>query len=304
MEAMISFVDACRDDYGVEPICRVLAIAPSTYHAHAARRARPEMAPARVKRDTELSVEIKRVFNENFQVYGVRKVWRQLLREGYDVARCTVARLMKKMALQGVIRGRRVRTTVSDKATPCPLDHVNRRFRAPRPNLLWVSDFTYVATWTGFVYVAFVIDAYARRIVGWRVSRSAHAGFVLDALEQALHDRKPVSGDLIHHSDRGVQYVAIRYTERLVEAGLVPSVGSVGDSYDNALAETINGLYKAEVVHRRGPWRSLEAVEYATLEWVDWFNNRRLLELIGHVPPAEAEAAYYAALEEPAALAA
>jgi len=238
MEAMIGFVDAYRDDYGVEPICRVIAIAPSTYHAHAARRAKPETAPARVKRDTTLSVEIKRVFNENFQVYGVRKVWRQLKREGYDVARCTVARLMRKMALQGVIRGRRVRTTVSDKAAPCPLDRVNRRFRAPRPNMLWVSDFTYVATWTGFVYVAFVIDAYARRIVGWRVSRSAHAGFVLDALEQALHDRKPVSGALVHHSDRGVQYVSIKYTERLVEAGLVPSVGSVGDSYDNALAET------------------------------------------------------------------
>jgi len=304
MEAMIGFVDAYRDDYGVEPICRVIAIAPSTYHAHAARRAKPETAPARVKRDTTLSVEIKRVFNENFQVYGVRKVWRQLKREGYDVARCTVARLMRKMALQGVIRGRRVRTTVSDKAAPCPLDRVNRRFRAPRPNMLWVSDFTYVATWTGFVYVAFVIDAYARRIVGWRVSRSAHAGFVLDALEQALHDRKPVSGDLVHHSDRGVQYVSIKYTARLAEAGLVPSVGSVGDSYDNALAETINGLYKAEVIHRCGPWRSLEAVEYATLEWVDWFNNRRLLEPIGHVPPAEAVAAYYAALEKPAALAA
>src|SRR5262249_320974 len=209
MEAMISFVDAYRDDHGVEPICKVLAIAPSTYHAHVARRAKPETAPARVKRDAMLSVEIKRVFNENFEVYGVRKVWRQLLREGHDVARCTVARLMKKMALQGVIRGRPVRTTVGDKATPCPLDHVNRRFRAARPNVLWVSDFTYVATWTGFVYVAFVIDAYARRIMleaclrhdGWRVSRSAHAGFVLDALEQALHDRKPVSGDLVHHSD-------------------------------------------------------------------------------------------------------
>jgi transposase InsO family protein len=193
----------------------------------------------------------------------VRKVWRQLLREGHGVARCTVARLMKKMALQGMIRGRRVRTTVSDKATPCPLDRVNRRFRAPRPNMLWV---TYVATWTGFVYVAFVIDAYARRIVGWRVSRSAHAGFVLDALEQALHDRKPVSGALVHHSDHGVQSVSIMYTERLAEAGLVTSVGSVGDSYDNALAQTINGLYKAEMIHRRGPWRSLEAVEYATLE--------------------------------------
>ena len=194
MEAMISFVDAYRDKHGVEPICRLVAIAPSTYHAHVARRSKPETAPPRVKRDAMLSVEIKRAFDENFQVFGVRKVWRQLQREGHDVARCTVARLMKKMALQGVIRGGRVRTTVSDRATPCPLDHVNRQFRAPRPNVLWVSDFTYVATWQGFVYVAFVIDAYARRIVGWRVSRSAHAGFVLDALEQALHDRKPVSG--------------------------------------------------------------------------------------------------------------
>src|SRR5215510_14542125 len=304
MEAMIRFVDVYRDDHGIEPICRVLEIAPSTYHAHARRRSQPETAPRRVRRDVELMQEIRRVFDENFQVYGVRKVWRQLRREGFDVARCTVARLMKKMALQGVIRGRRVRTTVADTAAPCPLDHVNRQFKAPRPNVLWVSDFTYVASWVGFVYVAFVIDAYARRIVGWRVSRSAHAGFVLDALEQALHERKPVSGDLVHHSDRGVQYISINYTERLAEAGLVPSVGSVGDSYDNALAETINGLYKTEVIHRRGPWRSLEAVEYATLEWVDWFNNRRLLEPIGHVPPAEAETAYYAALEEPAALAA
>ena len=305
MEAMISFVDAYRDDHGVEPVCNVLQIAPSTYHAHVRRRENPATAPPRVQRDVKLMQEIRRVFDENFQVYGVRKVWRQLQREGIDVARCTVARLMKKMALQGVIRGRRLRTTISDKATPCPLDHVNRQFKAPRPNVLWVSDFTYVATWVGFVYVAFVIDAYARRIVGWRVSRSAHAGFVLDALEQAIHDRKPVSGGcLVHHSDRGVQYVSIKYTERLAEAGLVPSVGSVGDSYDNALAETINGLYKAEVIHRRGPWRSLEAVEYATLEWVDWFNNRRLLEPIGNVPPAEAEALYYAGLEEPAAIAA
>ena len=305
MEAMIRFVDAYRDDHGVEPICRVLEIAPSTYHAHARRRSQPETASRRVRRDVELTQEIRRVFDENFQVYGVRKVWRQLRREGFDVARCTVARLMKKMALQGVIRGRRVRTTVADTAAPCPLDHVNRQFKAPRPNVLWVSDFTYVATWVGFVYVAFVIDAYARRIVGWRVSRSAHAGFVLDALEQAIHDRKPVSGGgIVHHSDRGGQYVSIKYTERLAEAGLVPSVGSVGDSYDNALAETINGLYKAEVIHRRGPWRTLEAVEYATLEWVDWFNNRRLLEPIGHVPPAEAEAAYYRDLEEPTPIAA
>jgi putative transposase len=305
MEAMIRFVDAYRDDHGVEPICCVLEIAPSTYHAHARRRSQPETAPPRVQRDVQLMQEIRRVFDENFQVYGVRKVWRQLRREGFDVARCTVARLMKKMALQGVIRGRRVRTTVADTAAPCPLDHVNRQFKAPRPNVLWVSDFTYVATWVGFVYVAFVIDAYARRIVGWRVSRSAHAGFVLDALEQAIHDRNPVSGGgIVHHSDRGVQYVSIKYTERLAEAGLVPSVGSVGDSYDNALAETINGLYKAEVIHQRGSWRTLEAVEYATLEWVDWFNNRRLLEPIGHVPPAEAEAAYYRELEEPTPIAA
>ena len=282
-----------------------MQIAPSTYHEHARRRAHPETAPSRVKRDATLRQEIRRVFDENFQVYGARKVWRQLLREGHDVARCTVERPMSRMGLSGVIRGKRVRTTVADKATPCPLDHVNRAFTASRPNALWVSDFTYVSTWTGFVYVAFVIDTFARRIVGWRVSRSAHAGFVLDALEQALHDRKPISGGgLVHHSDRGVQYVSIKYTERLAEAGLVPSVGSVGDSYDNALAETINGLYKAEVIHRRGPWRSLEAVEFATLEWVHWFNNRRLMEPIGHLPPAEAEAASYANLEEPAAIAA
>jgi transposase InsO family protein len=296
---MISFVDEYRSAFGVEPICKVLPIAPSTYHCHAHRRANPDTAPARVKRDAALKLEIQRVFNENFGVYGVRKVWRQLLREGFDVARCTVERLMKNMGLQGVIRGKRLRTTVPDKFAPCPLDHVNRQFRSPRPNALWVSDFTYVSTWTGFVYVAFIIDAYARRIVGWRVSRTAHAGFVLDALEQAIHDRKPLSdASLVHHSDRGVQYVSIKYTERLAEAGLVPSVGSVGDSYDNALAETINGLYKAEVIYRRGPWKSMEAVEFATLEWVDWFNNRRLLSSIGNVPPAEAEAEYYASMEE------
>jgi len=298
MEAMISFVDAYRDKHGIEPICRVIKIAPSTYHTHAARRAKPETAPVRAHRDVELSREIRRVFDDNFQVYGVRKVWRQLQREGHDVARCTVARLMRKMALQGVIRGKRPRTTVSDPARPCPLDHVARQFGAARPNVLWVSDFTYVATWAGFVYTAFVIDAFARRIVGWRVSRSAHASFVLDALEQALAERRPVEGSLVHHSDRGVQYVSIKYTDRLAEAGLVPSVGSVGDSYDNALAESINGLYKAEVIWRRGPWRTLQAVEYATLEWVDWFNNRRLLSSVGNVPPAEAEAKYYASLEE------
>jgi transposase InsO family protein len=298
---MISFIDDHRAAHGVEPICKVLLIAPSTYYAYVAQRADPRKLSARARRDTLLKAEVRRVFDANFQVYGVRKVWRQLRREGMEIARCTVARLMRSMGLQGVIRGKSVRTTVSDKAAPCPLDHVNRQFKAPRPNALWVSDFTYVATWSGFVYVAFVIDAFARRIVGWRVSRTAHASFVLDALEQALHDRRPVHGGrLVHHSDRGVQYVSIKYTERLAEAGVEPSVGSVGDSYDNALAETINGLYKAEVIHRRGPWRSFEAVEFATLEWVDWFNNRRLLEPIGNIPPAEAEERYYAMLEQPA----
>jgi transposase InsO family protein len=295
---MIGFIDDHRGVYGVEPICKVLPIAPSTYRAQAARRRDPATLPARARRDAALMPEIARVFEENFRVYGVRKVWRQLKREGHDLARCTVARLMRGMGLQGVIRGKPVRTTISDKAAPCPLDHVNRQFKAPRPNALWVSDFTYVATWSGFAYVAFIIDAYARRIVGWRVSRTAHTGFVLDALEQALHERRPLHrGGLVHHSDRGSQYVSIHYTERLAQAGIEPSVGSVGDSYDNALAESINGLYKAEVIHRRGPWRSLEAVEFATLEWVDWFNHRRLLEPIGNIPPAEAEALYYTAQE-------
>ena len=229
---MIGFIDDHRGVHGVEPICEVLPIAPSTYHAHAAQRADPARRSARARRDAVLMPLIERVFDENFSVYGVRKIWRQLLREGHEVAR-----LMKSLGLQGVIRGKSVRTTISDKAAPCPLDHVNRQFIAPRPNALWVSDFTYVSTWTGFVYVAFVIDTYARRIVGWRVSRTAHAGFVLDALEQALHERRPLHrGGLVHHSDRGSQYVSIRYTERLAKAGIEPSVGSVGDSYDNALA--------------------------------------------------------------------
>jgi putative transposase len=301
---MIAFIDDHSDGYGVEPICKVLPIAPSTYYARVAQRRDCEKLSDRGRRDLELKPQIARVFAENFAVYGVRKVWRQMQREGFTVARCTVERLMREMGLQGVIRGKPVRTTVSDKAQPCPLDHVNRQFHAPAPNRLWLSDFTYVATWAGFVYVAFVIDAFARRIVGWRASRTAHASFVLDALEQALHERRPVHrGGLIHHSDRGSQYVSIKYTERLALAGVEPSVGSVGDSYDNALAETINGLYKAEVIHRRGPWRSFEAVEFATLEWVDWFNNRRLLEPIGNIPPAEAEAVYYASLE-PSAMAA
>ncbi len=289
---MIGFIDDHRDAHGVEPICEVLPIAPSTYREHLAQRRDPARLSARARRDLELKPQIARVFAENFAVYGVRKVWRQMGREGFAVARCTVERLMGEMGLQGVIRGKPVRTTISDKAAPCPLDHVNRQFHAPAPDRLWLSDFT---------YVAFVIDAYARRIVGWRASRTAHASFVLDALEQALHERRPQHrGGLIHHSDRGSQYVSIKYTERLAEAGIEPSVGSVGDSYDNALAETINGLYKAEVIHRRGPWRSFEAVEFATLEWVDWFNNRRLLEPIGNIPPAEAEERYYANLDHTA----
>jgi putative transposase len=289
----------------------MLPIAPSTYYDHPAKRADPSRLSDRARRDEGLHPGILRVFEENWRVYGVRKVWRQLGREGFDVARCTVARLMKDMGIQGIIRGKPHRTTIPDKKAPCPLDKMNRQFRVPAPNMLWVSDFTYVATWKGFVYVAprhghsdqwrshgSIIDAYARKIVGWRVSASAHAGFVLDALEQAVHDRRPAKGmGLVHHSDRASQYLSIRYTERLAEAGIEPSVGSVGDSDDNALAETINGLFKADVIHRRGPWRSFEAVEYATLEWVDWFNNRRLLEPIGNIPPAEAEANFYAALE-------
>jgi transposase InsO family protein len=297
---MIAFIDDHREVYGVEPICRVLPIAPSTYHAHVARRADPAKASPRTWQDRVLMERIRRVHAANFEVYGARKVWRQLGREGITVARCTVERLMRSMGLRGVVRGKEIRTTIADKALPCPADKVNRHFRAPHPNALWVSDFTYVATWQGFVYVALVIDVFARRIVGWRVSRTAQTGFVLDALEQALHDRRPAKGGLTHHSDRGGQYVSIRYTEPLLEAGIKPSVGSVGDSYDNALAETVIGLFKTEVIRRRGPWRNMEAVEFATLDWVDWFNNRRLLEPIGNMPPAEAEARYYASLEEPA----
>ena len=234
---MIAFIDDHRDKHGVEPICDVLPIAPSTYYDHLAKRADPAKLSARASRDARLRPEIQRVFDANFRVYGVRKVWRQMRREGLEVARCTVGRLMRGMGLQGVIRGKPIRTTIQNKAVPCPLDHVNRQFPAPAPNRLWVSDFTYVATWAGFVYVAFVIDIYARRIVGWRASRTAHAGFVLDALEQAVHERRPIKGTgLVHHSDRGSQYLSIKYTERLAEAGIEPSVGSVGDSYDNPLA--------------------------------------------------------------------
>ena len=250
-----------------------------------------------------LAPEIERIWQGNLQVYGADKVWRQLGREGMTVARCTVERLMRREGLRGVVRGKGVRTTVSDPKTPCPLDRVNRQFRAERPNQLWVSDFTYVSTWQGWVYVAFVIDVFVRRIVGWRVSRSMHTDFVLDALEQALYARQPERDSrLIHHSDRGSQYVSIRYSERLAQAGIEPSVGSKGDSYDNALAETINGLCKAELIHRRVPWKTKEAVELATLEWVAWFNHQRLLEPIGYIPPAEAQANYYRQLASRAAM--
>ena len=289
---MVSFIDAHRASHGVESICKQLPIAPSLYYEHKARAADPTRLPLRLRRDRELVPEIGRVHEENFGVYGARKVWRQLGREGRGVARCTVERLMHGLGLRGVVRGRKCRTTISDDSAARPLDRVNRQFHASRPNQLWVADFTYVATWTGFVYVAFVIDVFARRIIGWRAARSMHAELVLDALEQALWARSGAKG-VVHHSDRGSQYLSIRYSERLAEAGAQPSVGSVGDSYDNALAETIIGLYKTEVIHLRGPWRHLDAVEYATLEWVDWFNNRRLLEPIGNVPPAEFEARYH-----------
>jgi putative transposase len=289
---MVAFIDAHREAYGVEPICEQLPIAPSVYYEHKRREAEPERVPARRRRDAELVTEIARVHDANFRVYGARKVWLQLNREGTDVARCTVERLMRAQGLEGARRGRRCRTTISDTTAECPLDLVKRQFTATRPNQLWVADFTYVATWAGFVYVAFVIDVFARRIVGWRVTRSMSTDLVLDALEQALWSRAAPTG-VVHHSDRGSQYLSIRYSERLAEAGMTPSVGSVGDSYDNALAETIIGLYKTEVIHRRGPWRHVDSVEYATLEWVDWYNNRRLLRPIGDVPPAEKELEYY-----------
>lgn len=288
---MIAFIDAHRDAYGVESICEQLPIAPSTYYEHKARQIDPSREPPRVQRDRELKADIRRVWEENFEVYGVRKVWRQLNREQIAAARSTVERLMRQLGLRGAVRGRAFKTT-----TMCdrPGDLVRRDFAVQRPNALWVSDLTYVATWRGFVYVAFVIDAFARRIVGWRVSTSLRSDLALDALEQALYDRaRDAEHNLIHHSDRGVQYLSIRYTERLAEAGIDPSVGSVGDSYDNALAETIIGLYKTEVIYRRGPWRGVDTVEFATLEWVHWFNQRRLLEPIGNVPPAELEASYY-----------
>jgi transposase InsO family protein len=276
----------------------VLQVAPSAYRRHAARQRNPELRSDRSKRDEVLIPHIERVWDANMQVYGADKVWKQMNREVIPVARCTVERLMRRLGLQGARRGKTVRTTVPDRSAPCPLDRVNRQFSADRPNQLWVSDFTYVSTWQGWLYVAFVIDVFARRIVGWRVSRTMTTDFVLDALEQALYARQPGDSEhLIHHSDRGSQYVSIRYTERLGEAGIDPSVGSKGDSYDNALAETINGLYKAELIHRRGPWKTMESVELATLEWVSWFNHQRLMEPLGYIPPAEVEANYYRQLE-------
>jgi transposase InsO family protein len=291
---MVDFIDKHRREYGVEPICAVLPIAPSSYYAHRACRLDPERRCARAKRDEVLRVEIRRVLEESFGgVYGVKKVWRQLLREGIRVARCTVGRLMRQMGLRGAVRGRAFKvTTVADESVTRPADLVQRDFVATRPNELWVADITYVATWVGFAYVAFVVDVFSRAIVGWRVSSSLRSDLALDALEQALHQRSP-SEALVHHSDRGVQYLSIRYTDRLLEAGIEPSVGSVGDSYDNAMAESVIGLYKTEVIRRKGPWRSVETVEYATLEWVDWFNHRRLLEPIGYLPPLELEAGYY-----------
>ncbi|MFM0619753.1 IS3 family transposase [Paraburkholderia nemoris] len=296
-----AFIDQHRDTFGVEPICKVLRIAPSGYRRHAAQLRDPSQRSVRAIRDERLRPEIERVWRANMQVYGADKVWKQMNRERIAVARCTVERLMKQLGLRGVMRGKRVRTTVPDAIAPRPLDRVNRQFKAARPNQLWVSDFTYVSTWQGWLYVAFVIDVFARRIVGWRVSTSMTTDFVLDALEQALYARRPGDdGTLIHHSDRGSQYVSIRYSERLAEAGIEPSVGSRGDSYDNALAETINGLYKAELIHRRA-WKTRESVERATLVWVAWFNHHRLMESLGYIPPAEAEANYYRQLETAAA---
>jgi len=290
---MTRYIDQNRDHYGVEPICQVLPIAPSTYH-----EAKRRPASARTLRDEELKVKIARVHEANYGVYGARKVWRQLHREGTPVARCTVERLMRELGLQGVRRGKTRRTTTPDGSTPRPADLVERDFTATRPNELWVADLTYVATWPGFVYVAFVVDVYSRFIVGWQTSRSLRTDLAIDALEMAIWRRKGDIEGLVHHSDRGSQYLSIRYTERLAEAGAVTSVGSRGDSYDNALAETMIGLYKTELIRHRGPWKGIDDVEFATLEWVDWFNNRRILEPIGNVPPAEFESAFYAK-EEP-----
>jgi putative transposase len=299
---MAAFIDDHREVYGVGPICDMLPIAPSTYYEQKARQVDPSRLPERTHRDIAMRQEIERVYKKNRSLYGARKVWHQLGREGLEVARCTVERLMRELGLKGAVRGRKARTTIPDETAALPVDLVERKFTADRPDRLWVADLSYVATWAGFVYVAFVIDVFSRRIVGWRVSRSLRSDLALDALEQALHARRDTR-QLIHHSDKGSQYVSIRYTERLAEAGIESSVGSVGDSYDNALAESVIGLYKTEVIHRRGPWRNLEHVEFATLDWVDWFNNERLLGSIGYIPPAEFEMLYYKSQEAPATVA-
>ncbi|WP_423220812.1 IS3 family transposase [Enterobacter ludwigii] len=292
LEKIAPLVDALRAEHGVGPVCHELDIAPSTYYRQQYLSRHPEKRSQREQRDDLLKTEIQRVYDENHSVYGIRKVWRQLLRDNISVARCTVTRLMKSMGLAGVRRGKKVRTTVSRKETAAG-DRVNRQFVAERPDQLWVADFNYVSTWQGFVYVAFIIDVFAGRIVGWRVSSSMETTFVLDALEQALWARRPAG--TIHHSDKGSQYVSLAYTQRLKDAELLASTGSTGDSYDNAMAESINGLYKAEVIHRKS-WKNRAEVELATLGWVDWYNNRRLLERLGHIPPAEAEQAYYASI--------
>jgi putative transposase len=289
---MIGFIDAHKGDYGVEPMVKCLSIAPSTYYAHCQQRYNPSLRATRTKRDEVLCQTITRIWQENHGLYGCRKIWHTLRREGTMVARCTVERLMRKLGLQGVVRGKKIVTTQPDKAQSCPLDKVNRQFKAERPNQLWISDFTYVPTWQGMVYVAFVIDVFARRIVGWRVSTSMTTAFVLDALNQAVATR--LSGEkIIHHSDRGSQYLSITYTERLIEAGIEASVGSVGDSYDNAMAETIIGLFKTEVIKHRKPWKTKGQVEWETIKWVHWFNHKRILEPIGYITPTEKEKIYY-----------
>lgn len=291
---IVDYIDQNRDAYGVEPICKVLPIAPATYYVHSARKRNPELRSTRAKRDEEVSKEIRRVYDASYDgTYGADKVWRSLLREGTKVARCTIERLMRNLGLRGAVRGPAFTiTTTPDKGAARPADLVRRSFVATRPNQLWVADITYVATWIGFVYVAFVIDVFSRAIVGWRVSSSLRSDLALDALEQALHAR-PHDERLVHHSDHGVQYLSVRYTERLADAGIERSVGSVGDSYDNALAETINGLFKTEVIRRKGPWRTLEQVEFETLRWVHWFNHERLMEPLGYRPPMEFEKMYY-----------
>jgi putative transposase len=294
---MMDFIEECREAFGVEPICRTLQFAPSTYYDRRAVARDPDRASARARSDAALSIKIDAAWDANRKLYGARKIWHVLRRQGEDAARCTVERLMRSLGIRGVVRGKKVITTNPDTSQPCPDDKVNRLFKADRPNKLWVSDFTYVPTWSGTVYVAFVIDVFARRIVGWRASTSMKTQFVLDALDQAIWQRKTQDNKgLVHHSDRGAQYLAIKYTERLAEAEIDLSVGTVGDAYDNALAECVIGLFKTEVINQIGPWKSLREVEWETLKWVDWYNNRRLLGPIGYIPPAEAEEAFYANL--------